>query len=86
MRESSYSLFVFVYTTECRVQTQKTRFNLLRELAEEEVTHLFAAADDNHDNNLSYDEIVNHYDIFVGSEVTDYGEHLVNMDRFRDEL
>ncbi|ODM95807.1 Reticulocalbin-2 [Orchesella cincta] len=56
------------------------------EIAEEEVTHLFAAADDDHDDVLTYEEILDHHDVFVGSEATDYGEHLQNLDRFKDEL
>lgn len=59
---------------------------ICREIAEEEVTHLFAAADDDHDDVLTYDEILDHHDVFVGSEATDYGEHLQNLDRFKDEL
>lgn len=56
------------------------------EVASEEVSHLFAASDDNHDDRLSYDEIIDKYDIFVGSEATDYGDHLQNIDEFHDEL
>lgn len=55
-------------------------------MATDEVDHLFAAADEDHDDRLSYDEIVNNHDIFVGSEATDYGDHLQNIDKFRDEL
>ncbi|XP_050685274.1 calumenin isoform X2 [Leptidea sinapis] len=53
------------------------------EIAEEEVDHLFASADDDHDDLLSFDEILQHHDVFVGSEATDYGHEL---DRFDDEL
>jgi reticulocalbin-2 len=57
------------------------------EVATEEVEHLFAAADHNiHDDRLSYDEIIDNYDIFVGSEATDYGDHLQNIEEFHDEL
>lgn len=56
------------------------------EVATEEVNHLFAAADDDHDDRLSYDEIIEKYDIFVGSEATDYGDHLQNIEEFHDEL
>lgn len=56
------------------------------DVASEEVDHLFAAADEDHDDRLSYDEIVNNHDIFVGSEATDYGDHLQNIDKFKDEL
>lgn len=48
--------------------------------------HLFAGADDDLDGILSLDEILDHHDLFVGSEATDYGEHLHNPDRFVDEL
>lgn len=64
------------------------RFLLLfcSEIAEEEVVHLFAASDDDHDDLLSIKEVLNHYDIFVGSEATDYGDHLHNIHHFDDEL
>ena len=48
--------------------------------------HLFAASDDDHDNRLSFDEILEHYDTFVGSEATDYGDYLHDIERFADEL
>lgn len=57
-----------------------------REVAEEEVDHLFASADEDHDERLSYVEIIDKYDIFVGSEATDYGDHLHNIHHFDDEL
>ncbi|XP_055593182.1 reticulocalbin-2 [Uranotaenia lowii] len=56
------------------------------EVAEEEVSHLFASADDDHDDRLSHHEIIDKYDIFVGSEATDYGDHLQNIHHFEDEL
>nr|AEE62590.1 unknown [Dendroctonus ponderosae] len=55
-------------------------------IAEEETTHLFAQCDDNHDDLLSFDEILDHHEIFVGSEATNYGEHLHNIHEFTDEL
>lgn len=57
-----------------------------RDIAEDEVDHLFAAADDDNDDLLSFLEILDHHDVFVGSEATDYGDHLHNLDRFDDEL
>lgn len=60
--------------------------SLCRDVAVEEVDHLFASTDDDHDDRLSYDEIITNYEIFVGSEATDYGDHLQNIDNFRDEL
>lgn len=56
------------------------------EIASDEVDHLFASADDDHDDRLSYEEIINNYEIFVGSEATDYGDHLQNIYHFDDEL
>ncbi|KAK9510594.1 hypothetical protein O3M35_005340 [Rhynocoris fuscipes] len=56
------------------------------EIAEEEVNHLFMSTDDNHDDILSFDEILENHEIFVGSEATDYGEHLQNIHAFQDEL
>lgn len=56
------------------------------DVATEEVDHLFAASDDDHDDRLSYLEIIEKYDIFVGSEATDYGDHLQNIHHFDDEL
>ena len=56
------------------------------EIAKDEVEHLFAGADDDVDGKLSFDEVVEHHDIFVGSEATDYGEHLNNIHKFSDEL
>nr|CAJ2313420.1 Reticulocalbin-2 [Metisa plana] len=55
------------------------------DIAQEEVEHLFDSADDNHDGKLSFDEILSHHDVFVGSEATDYGSDLVSG-RFDDEL
>ncbi|KAI4464736.1 reticulocalbin [Holotrichia oblita] len=56
------------------------------DIADEEVQHLFVSTDDDHDNMLSFDEILEHHDLFVGSEVTDYGDHLHNIHHFQDEL
>lgn len=64
-------------------------FNIIsyfREIAEEEVDHLFAHSDDDHDNVLTFEEILDHHETFVGSEVTDYGDHLQNIHHFSDEL
>ena len=35
---------------------------------------------------LTFDEVLNNHDLFVGSEATDYGDHLHNLHRFEDEL
>ncbi|GLH15971.1 hypothetical protein R5R35_005642 [Gryllus longicercus] len=56
------------------------------EIAEEEVSHLFASSDDNEDGVLSFQEILDHHQTFVGSEATDYGDHLHNIHVFQDEL
>ena len=50
------------------------------EIATDEVNHLFAGADEDVDGLLSKDEILNNHDLFVGGEVTNYGEML------KDEL
>lgn len=55
------------------------------EIAIEEVDHLMATADENHDELLSYDEILDNQHVFVGSEATDYGNDLVG-EHFEDEL
>ena len=47
-----------------------------RNLAEEEAEHLFAESDINGDGILSKDEIVERYDLWVGSAATNYGQHL----------
>ena len=59
---------------------------LRRDIAEDEVDHLFAASDDDGDDLLGFLEVLEHHDVFVGSEATDYGDHLHNLDRFEDEL
>ncbi|KAL1458341.1 hypothetical protein WDU94_008500 [Cyamophila willieti] len=56
------------------------------DIAKEEVNHLFAASDDDHDDLLSFDEVVEHHDIFVGSEATDFGDHLTNPNLIHEEL
>ncbi|CAH1960034.1 unnamed protein product [Acanthoscelides obtectus] len=56
------------------------------EIAQEEVDHLFAHSDDDHDDSLSFEEVLEHHDVFVGSEATDYGDHLHNIHQFTDEL
>lgn len=48
--------------------------------AEAEAKHLIQMADENKDRQLSKDEILNHYDVFVGSQATDYGEQLQKHD------
>lgn len=48
--------------------------------------HLFTECDNNGDDALSFDEVLEHYDVFVGSEATDYGDHLHNIHSFQDEL
>lgn len=48
--------------------------------------HLFAAADTDEDGLLSHAEVLDQHELFVGSEVTDYGDHLHHMGRWGDEL
>lgn len=56
------------------------------DVAKEETEHLFGGSDDDHDGVLTFDEILAHHDLFVGSEATDYGDHLHNIHKFQDEL
>lgn len=56
------------------------------EIADDEVDHLFGETDDDHDELLSFEEILEHYETFVGSEATDYGDILNKMHHFDDEL
>ncbi|KAL7071023.1 hypothetical protein ACQ4LE_009976 [Meloidogyne hapla] len=51
----------------------------LRQTAKQEADHLIESADDDKDGKLSIDEVVKAYKIFVGSEVTNYGEHLLSV-------
>lgn len=55
------------------------------EIADEEVEHLFASADDDHDNVLSFEEVLRHHDVFVGSEAADAARDLLG-EHFDDEL
>uniref|UniRef100_A0A0N5C535 Reticulocalbin-3 n=1 Tax=Strongyloides papillosus TaxID=174720 RepID=A0A0N5C535_STREA len=48
--------------------------------ADAEAKHLIGIADDNKDGKLSPEEIIQHYDTFVGSQATDYGEQLQKHD------
>ncbi|XP_033471000.1 calumenin-A [Epinephelus lanceolatus] len=50
--------------------------------AEAEAKHLLHESDANQDGKLTKDEILNNYDIFVGSQVTDFGEALLRHDEF----
>jgi calumenin len=43
---------------------------------EAETTHLMNHADTDHDKRLTMQEILDHYDVFVGSQATDFGEAL----------
>ena len=45
-------------------------------VVEEEVGHLIDESDDNKDGKLSIEEVIDHHDIFTGSEATDYGQAL----------
>lgn len=56
------------------------------EMAENEADHLIEHSDSDKDGKLSIEEIISHYDIFVGSEATDFGEQLHDAHKFTDEL
>uniref|UniRef100_A0A4D5RQ68 Reticulocalbin-3 n=1 Tax=Ixodes scapularis TaxID=6945 RepID=A0A4D5RQ68_IXOSC len=47
-----------------------------------EARHLVYEADKNKDKKLSREEILDKYDLFVGSQATDYGEALTRHDEF----
>lgn len=50
--------------------------------AEAEARHLLHESDANQDGKLSKKEILDKYDVFVGSQVTDFGEALLRHDEF----
>lgn len=50
--------------------------------AEAEARHLIYEADTDADQKLTKDEILEKYDIFVGSQATDFGEALARHDEF----
>ena len=51
----------------------------IRSTAEHEAEHLIQGADKDGDGKLSIDEVVDAYTLFVGSEATNYGEHMLNL-------
>lgn len=55
-----------------------TEWLMAEELAQvdSETEHLFSQADDNKDKILSEEEILKHHDVFVGSQVTEFGDIL----------
>merc|ERR1719348_2668246 len=55
------------------------------DIATEEVNHLFAGADEDMNDYLTFEEIIKNHELFVGSEATDYGEHLTKLHKFDDE-
>lgn len=50
--------------------------------AEAESRHLIYEADTDADNKLTKNEILDKYDIFIGSQATDFGEALTRHDEF----
>lgn len=50
--------------------------------AEAEARHLIYEADSDDDQKLTKDEILAKYDVFVGSQATDFGEALGRHDEF----
>uniref|UniRef100_A0A183BU04 Reticulocalbin-3 n=1 Tax=Globodera pallida TaxID=36090 RepID=A0A183BU04_GLOPA len=51
----------------------------LSQTAKQEAEHLIENADSDKDGRLSIDEVVEAYKTFVGSEATNYGEHLMSI-------
>ena len=50
--------------------------------SEAEANHLIYEADEDQDGKLTKDEILDKYDLFVGSQATDFGEALARHDEF----
>lgn len=50
--------------------------------AEAEARHLLFESDSDGDQELTKDEILDKYDLFVGSQATDFGEALTRHDEF----
>jgi hypothetical protein len=50
--------------------------------AEAEARHLIYESDVDADNKLTKEEILTKYDLFVGSQATDFGEALARHDEF----
>lgn len=50
--------------------------------AESEAKHLIFEADEDNDEKLTKAEVLDKYDVFVGSQVTDFGEALARHDEF----
>lgn len=50
--------------------------------AKAEAAHLIYESDTDSDNKLSKEEILQHQDVFVGSQATDFGDYLVRHDEF----
>jgi hypothetical protein len=50
--------------------------------SEAEADHLIMEADSDSDKKLTKDEMINNYDLFVGSQATDFGEILTRHDEF----
>ncbi len=50
--------------------------------SEAEAKHLIFEADADHDTKLTKQEVLDKYDLFVGSQATDFGEALTRHDEF----
>jgi Ca2+-binding EF-hand superfamily protein len=50
--------------------------------SEAESRHLIHESDNDGDGKLTKDEVVEKYDLFVGSQATDFGEYLTRHDEF----
>jgi len=51
-----------------------------RSIADEEADHLISETDMNNDHVLTFDEVLDRHDLWVGSAATDYGEGLKHHD------
>lgn len=57
-----------------------------KEVARKEVLRLLAEADMNHDDMLSFDEMIQSHKLFWSSLITAYGQHLHRVHIFQDEV
>ena len=86
MRERTEFAEQFDKNDDGKLDREEVRKWVLPEKGDEinEAKHLIDGSDENADGSLSLDEILLHYDLFVGSKATDHGETLrkMNHDEF----
>jgi hypothetical protein len=70
----------FVCGSGCKPRRLPAQAPNLIDTAADEATHLMKSTDKNGDGILTYDEVVDEHELWVGSEATNFG------DRLTDEL